>query len=158
MSWRVGAAVVVAAGVGVGMPAAGLAQRAGAIRPGLVTMVAASDPVFGGVGPLLGWSSSSRIEFVGSALVGRRGSATVGRGELTVRFYPSRPIAGRTNAYALTGIAGVTGSDDGGFVVVAVGVEAGKRARWFAEAGIGGGVRLAVGIRPALSRRRPQAR
>jgi len=46
-------------------------------------------------------------------------------------------------------VAAVSGPIDQGFVVLTLGVESrpGAATGWFAEAGVGGGVRGAVGIR-----------
>jgi hypothetical protein len=52
-------------------------------------------------------------------------------------------------AYAATGIAGVTGAKEEGYMVLTLGLESrpGRRSGWFVEGGVGGGVRVAAGYR-----------
>lgn len=131
------------------------AQRQGGLRPGLTAVVVASDPVFAGGGVSAGLSLSSEVELVGAALAGRRASQTVARGEFSARIHFARPADGRRDGYLFGGVAAVSGSDRGGFLLIGAGVEVGRRARWFAEVGLGGGVRVAVGIRPRRRARPP---
>jgi hypothetical protein len=51
--------------------------------------------------------------------------------------------------YGAGGVALAEGPVDQGYVVVTLGIEGrpGGRSGWFAEAGVGGGARLAVGYR-----------
>jgi hypothetical protein len=51
--------------------------------------------------------------------------------------------------YGAGGVAVAGGPVDQGYVVLTLGIEGrpGARSGWFAEAGVGGGVRLALGYR-----------
>ena len=126
------------------------------VRLGPTVLVAASDPWFGGGGATVGVRVSRDVEVTGALLAGRRGEATVGRGEIGVRVYlPQRSIR-VTRWYLQGGVAGVTGRDQTtGLILAGLGVERGRRNAWFGEVGVGGGVRVATGYRWQIGANRP---
>ena len=77
-----------------------------------------------------------------------RGDAAA-RGELLGHFLLNPSAVGGVGAYTGGGIAGVVGAKDEGYVVLLIGVEArpARTSGWALEAGIGGGLRIAVGYR-----------
>ena len=72
-----------------------------------------------------------------------------GRSELLAQFLLSPGRRSGVGLYGLGGIAGVIGPRDQGYLVLGLGLERAPRAGagWAIEAGVGGGVRLAVGWR-----------
>lgn len=113
----------------------------------MAVAVVASDPVFGGLGPIGGVRLAPQVELAGAGLFGRRGGATALRGELVLRAHAKPPRAGRQSWYLGGGLAVESGRAGSGYLVAAIGVEGGRQTQWFGEAGLGGGVRLLIGLR-----------
>ncbi|HSB55661.1 MAG TPA: hypothetical protein VLD58_14975, partial [Gemmatimonadales bacterium] len=72
-----------------------------------------------------------------------------GRGELLAQFLLSPGRTRGAGLYGLGGVAGQAGRRDRGFLVLGLGLEGapGGASGWFAEAGVGGGARVAAGWR-----------
>jgi hypothetical protein len=108
-----------------------------------------SDPVLAVGGVYAGWRPTRRARLSGSLGVGGSDGRTAWRGELLGHFLlaPTR----RTGAgmYVAGGVAAIGGATDEGYLVLVVGIEGrpGVTSGWFAEAGVGGGARLAAGYR-----------
>ena len=85
------------------------------------------------------------------------GTRGEGRGDAVVRFVLDPEFSRRWGAYGGAGVSvRVAGGDTRELLLIALGVDG---PRWggvvpFAELGLGGGVRLGVGVRRALDRRR----
>lgn len=118
----------------------------------LVAMAVASDPVLvsGGAGVTLPGPGFLRLR--ATAVAGRRGSETAGRGEVLVELV----LDPASQGWAPFGGAGVAADGGGGTLdgrlVVVVGLEQrpGRGRGWRLEAGLGGGARAAVGYRLPL--------
>jgi hypothetical protein len=116
---------------------------------GLQAIGTASDPVLGVAGVYGAIRMSSRIRVSASAGGGISRSEAAWRGELLIHLLVS-PMARRgLGVYAAGGVAAVGGPVERGYIVLTLGAEQrpGQRTGWFAEAGIGGGARLAAGYR-----------
>lgn len=147
------AGVLAALSFGV-LAARGSAQREARPLIGVAATAVASDPAFAGIGPTLVFPLSSELGVMATAVGGWRGggSSFAGRGELALQVrIPGRPGA-LTQWYGLGGVAGVTGRSGGGFLLLGIGAERGRVGRWWGEAGLGGGVRLAAGYRRPIRR------
>ena len=114
---------------------------------GLVTLSATR---FVGVGGGYAFRSSGRLRIGLSVSAGDLEGSAAGRGEatLTYHLFPLRqrgltPYAGGGAVVAVTRAASAE------YIVVLLGVESnpGGGFGWFAEAGIGGGIRAAAGVR-----------
>ncbi len=116
---------------------------------GVQAIGAASDPGFFGAGVYGAWRPSRRARVSLGAALGGAGGQTAWRGELLGHFLLAPRGRSGVGVYGAGGVAAVSGPIDQGFVVLTLGVEAspGAPLGWFAEAGFGGGVRAAVGIR-----------
>jgi hypothetical protein len=144
--WRAAAPVVLAAAAGAwGRPAA--AQ--GAREFGVAGVVTASDPALmvGGGYAALRTSRRTRVS-VGAGL-GASDGHTAWRGELLAHFLLNPARRRGAGVYGAGGLAVVGGPVDQGYLVLTLGLEArpGARSGWFVEAGVGGGARLAAGLR-----------
>jgi hypothetical protein len=139
----------VVARVGLWLFPAGVAAQA-TPGAGVAAVVVASDPWFGGGGVQGVAPIGGLLRLGGLAALGRRGSSTEARGELTLQLAFDQELRTRRLGWYLgAGLAGRTGRDAEGFVLAVVGVEgrAGDRGRWWIESGVGGGARVAVGYR-----------
>ena len=120
----------------------------------------AADPFIGG-GVGYGVRSAGRLRLLVSAAVGAVNRSVAGRGELVVTF-SLNPVRRRgVVPYAGGGMAAVALRDDvREYVVLLLGVESrpGARTGWFAEVGVGGGVRGVVGVRLRWTRSRGRRR
>ena len=124
---------------------------------GVQTIGTASTPVLG-VGALYGaLRTSNRTRLSVTAGLGGSAGEVAFRAELLGHFLLSPNKLQGTGPYFAAGIAGVGGPVDRGYLVLTVGLEQrpGRRAGWVAEAGVGGGFRVALGYR---WRRHPSAR
>jgi hypothetical protein len=143
------ASLFVAAGVGLG--AAPLAAQGGSVREyGLEAVATASEPAVytAGLTASIRPSLRARVAAYAGGGVDADGRG-VGRAELVAHFLLN-PRSTHAGFYAGGGLAGVFASgDDNGYLVLLVGVEGrpGGRGGWFAEAGVGGGARIAAGYR-----------
>ncbi|HYC33673.1 MAG TPA: hypothetical protein VEB59_15395 [Gemmatimonadales bacterium] len=116
---------------------------------GVQAIGTASDPGFLGAGVYGAWRPSRRSRISLGAAIGGAGGQTAWRGELLAHFLLTPRARTGVGVYGGGGVAAVSGPIDQGFVVLTLGVESrpGAATGWFAEAGVGGGVRGAVGIR-----------
>ena len=116
---------------------------------GVQAVATASDPPLVGGGVYAAWRPSRRARLSAGALVGGAGDEVAWRGELLVHFLLTPGAPQGVGIYGAGGVAAVAGSDDEGYLVLALGVETrpGAPSGWFAEAGVGGGARLALGFR-----------
>lgn len=119
------------------------------ITAGALTAISGRD--FWGAAAGLGRRLDSQTRFAGLAAVGMLGGAAALRLELTAQLIVNPSGRGGAGLYAGTGVAwqGGRGTSGHGYVTALVGVERapGSRRGWFAELGLGGGVRLCLGLR-----------
>jgi hypothetical protein len=100
--------------------------------------------------------TSGRTRLSGSVGAGVSSNELAWRGELLGHFLLSPEDRRKAGFYFAGGVAMVDGPVRRGYLVLTLGLEAGPRGKsgWSAEAGVGGGLRLAVGHRwrwfPAL--------
>lgn len=137
--------LVAAAALAAPLPVA--AQRV--MELGVQATALAADPgsMFGGGYGAIRTSLRTRVSL--AAGVGAAdGDATV-RGELLLHFLLNPTRRTGVAPYAAGGVAVVGGPLDDGYLVLTLGLESrpGAPLGWFVEAGIGGGARLAAGIR-----------
>ena len=116
---------------------------------GVQGIVTASDSVLG-VGALYGAlrpSNRTRLSVTGG--VGASAGEVAFRAELLGHFLLSPNKRKGAGPYFAAGVAAVGGPVDRGYLVLTLGVEErpGGGSGWAAEAGVGGGVRVAVGYR-----------
>lgn len=134
------ALLVASAGVAV-------AQRA-EWQVGGVAVVTGSE--FTGAGLGFAWRMAGRLRIGLAAAVGEtEARRTAGRAE-GLFSYHFNPVTSGIGAYAGGGLAVTATEDDATeYLVVLLGLEGNPvgRVGWFAEAGVSGGVRLALGLR-----------
>jgi hypothetical protein len=111
----------------------------------------ASRPAFGGLGVALAWRDAGRSRLLASLATGAQSPGGAVRAELAYHFLLD-PARTRGNAvYGGGGLALVIGPDGRRhpYVQLLVGAEntPGGRHGTFIEAGLGGGVRVAIGFR-----------
>ena len=139
----------------------GAAQEPASVGPALV--VVASDPAAVGFIPRVRWRLAQEIGMTaGAGLVRRSGGALAGRGELTAQLRFGSWFGPKPAWYVSAGVAGVTGSSGGAFLMAGAGVElpTGQTGSWWSEVGVAGGFRVAVGYQfrySALGTRRSSA-
>jgi len=130
--------------------AAPLAAQQQAVREyGVGAVATLADPAVYTAGLTASIRPASRTRIALYAGGGVSDGEGVARAELLGHFLLN-PRSTHTAFYGGGGVAGVFGSGYAdGYLVVLVGVEGspGGRGGWFAEAGVGGGARLAVGYR-----------
>lgn len=116
---------------------------------GITGIATGSDPALAVVGGYVGIRTSRRTRLAASLGVGRSDGRGAWRGELAAHFLLNPTRHRGVGAYGAGGVAVVGGPVDQGYLVLALGLEArpGARAGWFVEAGVGGGVRVALGFR-----------
>lgn len=112
-----------------------------------------ADQPFVGAGLGVAWRTAARFTAELHASVGAQEGTVAARGEALVAFHldPFRPRG--VAPYAGGGVAAMVREGvRGEFLVLLVGVESrpGSRRGWFAELGLGGGVRAALGARLSL--------
>jgi hypothetical protein len=122
------------------------------VRPsvGGGAMVVASNPIFLGGGPFLSLPLDRQLRLRTQAMLGTQGRSTAARAELALEAVLDPGARGWTG-FGVLGVAATSGRAGVGSILVAVGAEWRPAARtgWRLEAGVGGGVRLAVGFRAA---------
>ena len=108
-----------------------------------------SDPALAVGGVYAGWRPSSRGRISAAFGVGGSDGEAAWRGELLGHFLLAPAKKQGPGVYLAAGVAVVGGPADRGYLVLTLGVEArpGGASGWFAEAGVGGGARLATGYR-----------
>ena len=138
--------------------AAALALLVGLVRPasaqrvmevGVQAIGTAADPAVA-VGGVYGAIRTSHRTRLSAALgAGVSDGEAAFRGEVLAHFLLNPTRRTGAGVYGAGGIAVAGGPVDQGYVVVTLGIEGrpGARSGWFAEAGVGGGARLAVGYR-----------
>jgi len=109
----------------------------------------ASDPAVLVAGPVVALRTTLRTRLSAALAAGVSDGDAAWRGELLVHFLLNPTRRGGVGAYGAGGIAVARGPVDQGYIVLALGIEGspGGRSGWFAEAGVGGGARLALGYR-----------
>jgi hypothetical protein len=144
MGSRWGRLVVVAA-LGAAPPAA--AQRVTEV--GLQATATFSDPALAVAGATGAVRLSERGRLALSLGAGGSDGAFAWRGEAAGHFLLSPRRREGVAAYGGGGVAVVGGPVERGYLLLTLGLESapGSRSGWFAEAGVGGGVRLAAGWR-----------
>jgi len=135
-----------------GQLAPAAAQAPSPIDLGVAAVGLFSDPGFLGLGPTVGFRLTREFTVGLTGIGGWQGGHFAGRGELVLRLDFTRPRV-LTRWYGAGGLATTTGSAGGDYLVGLIGVERGRGGRWWAEAGFGGGVRLALGRRWPIARR-----
>jgi hypothetical protein len=147
------ASLAVAALAAAPVPAA--AQR---IRElGVQVVATASDPAMVGGGVSAAWRPSHRARLAVGAVLGGAGGEVAWRAELLAQFLLTPGAVRGVGVYGAGGVAAVGGPEEEGYLVLALGVESrpGASAGWFAEAGVGGGARVAFGFRRRWAGRPP---
>ena len=131
----------------VGTAGPGAAQQAKEL--GIQAMATLSDPAVAVAGIYGALRTSGRTRISAAVGAGISDVELVGRGELLGHFLLSPEDRQKPGFYFAGGLAGVTGAVDRGYLVLTVGLEEGPRTPGggFLEAGIGGGVRIAMGYR-----------
>lgn len=116
---------------------------------GAQAVATASDPALVVAGPYAAIRTSTRTRLSLSAGAGFSAGDPAFRGEILGHFLLSPNKRRGAAFYFAGGIAGVRGPVDRGYIVLSAGLEARPAAGsgWAVEAGIGGGVRLALGYR-----------
>jgi len=137
--------LVAAAALAAPSPVA--AQRIAELGVQATAIAAHPGSMFGGGYGALRTSLRTRVSL--AAGVGAAEGVATLRGELLLHFLlnPTRRIG--VAPYAAGGVAVVGGPVDEGYLVLTLGLESrpGAPSGWFVEAGVGGGARLAVGVR-----------
>jgi len=103
----------------------------------------------------MGWRPSARLRLGLTAVVGEAAGERAGRFEGTLTYY-ANPLARRIGLYGGGGLAvTVTEAAAIEYVTLFLGIEGNPLGRvgWFAEAGVSGGLRLALGLRVRPGRR-----
>jgi len=116
---------------------------------GVMGIAAASDPMLvvgGGYGAI---RTSQRTRISAGLGAGVSDERAAWRGELLAHFLLNPTRRRGVGIYGAGGVAAVGGPVDQGYLVLTLGLEArpGRPSGWFVEAGVGGGVRLAAGVR-----------
>jgi hypothetical protein len=114
--------------------------------------VFAEEPFVGG-GLALAWRTTSRFTVEVGAAAGAQAQGLTGRAEALAAFHLDPFRTRGVSPYAGGGIAAAVRSGaTAEYLVVLLGVESrpGRRRGWFAELGLGGGVRAALGARVGL--------
>jgi hypothetical protein len=116
---------------------------------GLQVTGAFSHPAVGAAGVYGALRTSGRTRFSLSLVAGGSDAGAIVRGELLGHFLLSPEERRKPGFYLAGGIAGIEGVVSRGYLVLTAGLEQRPRGRsgWAIEAGVGGGVRLALGYR-----------
>jgi hypothetical protein len=121
---------------------------------GVMGIATASDPALVVAGGYAAIRTSGRTRISAGLGAGVGDGRAAWRGELLAHFLLNPTRQWGVGVYGAGGLAAVGGPVEQGFLVLTLGLEArpGARSGWFVEAGVGGGARLAAGLR---WRRRP---
>lgn len=116
---------------------------------GVCALVSGRD--FVGAAGSMGRRVDNQTRVVGTAVAGMLGSDPAVRVEAQAQLIVNPSGRGGAGLYAGAGVAwqGATGVPGGGYLTALLGLESapGARRGWYAEIGLGGGVRLALGAR-----------
>lgn len=134
-----------------------LAASAGLVSPiraqvrhelGVQATGASGRPAILVAGPTWAWRPGLHDRLVLHAGLGAGEHQVAVRGEALWQFR-IEPSARRVNLYLGGGLAGQSARTTRGWIVLLAGLESGALSRrgWFVELGVGGGVRLAMGVR-----------
>ena len=119
------------------------------VSAGAVAAVSAHD--FWGAAAGVGRRLDNQTRVAGLAAAGIMDNKAAMRVEATAQLIVNPSGRGGACLYAGAGVAwqGAPGMAGGGYVTALLGLESapGSHRAWFAEAGLGGGVRLALGLR-----------
>jgi hypothetical protein len=121
---------------------------------GVQAIGTASDPGLYVAGVYAAVRPSTRFRVSLGAGLGVSDGDAAWRGELLAHFLLAPRAKRGIGGYAAGGVAAVGGPRDEGYLVLIVGAESrpGAASGWFAEAGVGGGARLALGFRQRWTR------
>ncbi|MFN8646919.1 MAG: hypothetical protein U0104_09155 [Gemmatimonadales bacterium] len=124
------------------------AQEPRGVEAGGLGVLLAGRRDFVGGGGTIGWRPGGGVRLQLAALGGDRGGGA-GRGELVGHLLLEPARVGGLGFYAIGGLAGTFAARARGDLVLGLGIETrpGARVGLALEAGIGGGVRVAVGLR-----------
>jgi hypothetical protein len=116
---------------------------------GVMGIAVASDPTLVVAGAYGAIRSSQRTRISAGLGAGASAGRVAWRGELLAHFLLNPTRRWGVGVYGAGGLAAVRGPVDQGYLVLTLGLEArpGGRSGWFVEAGVGGGARLAAGLR-----------
>jgi len=144
---RVGRGLATALALLAGFAPSVAAQRV--MEFGVQGIGMAADPAVAVGGVYGAIRTSSRTRVSAALAAGLSDGDGAFRGELLAHFLLNPTRRTGPGVYGAGGIALAEGPVDQGYVVVTLGIEGrpGGRSGWFAEAGVGGGARLAVGYR-----------
>lgn len=119
------------------------------VSAGAITAVSAHD--FWGAAAGLGHRVDNQTRVAGLVAAGVLDNKAALRVEATAQLIVNPSGRGGACLYAGAGVSwqGATGMSGGGYVTALLGLESapGSHRAWYAEAGLGGGVRLALGLR-----------
>ena len=116
---------------------------------GIQGVVTTSAPLVGVVGPYGALRIAGRTRLSVAAGAGASDSEFAWRAEALGHFLLSPDRRRGWGGYVAGGLAAVGGPRNRGYIVLTLGAEArpGRASGWLVEAGIGGGVRIAMGYR-----------
>jgi hypothetical protein len=116
---------------------------------GIQGLTLLQDPVWLGGAMYGAWRPGGGVRLGLTIGAGSLDGRFSGRGELLAHFLLSPGRRRGVGLYGIGGIAGVAGPRDQGYLILGLGLEQapGSRSGWAIEAGVGGGVRVAVGWR-----------
>jgi hypothetical protein len=126
---------------------AGAAQRIHEL--GIETIVTSSDPVLAVLAPFAALRTSGRSRVSAAVGAGVSDGDLAWRAELLGHFLFSPHKRRSSGFYLAGGVAAAGGPVSRGYLVLVLGLENRPRGRsgWALEAGIGGGIRVAIGYR-----------
>ena len=123
------------------------AQRVTELGPQAVVLEA--HRTFAGAGLVVARRVSERVRLSGGAYGGVGSGEAAARGELlgNLMLFPRR--ARGLSPYLLGGVGAEVGPEERGYLILGLGLEAapGRQRGWVLEAGVGGGLRVALGYR-----------
>jgi hypothetical protein len=126
-----------------------LAQEPQGFEAGVQGVAALASRSFLGAGLTGAVRPGGRLRLIISALPGTRDGSFAFRGEAGGHFMLNPERRRGLGIYGVGGIVALLGRRDAGYVLLGLGVESSPAGRsgWIMEAGVGGGVRIAIGWR-----------